>query len=64
MKDKQGFKGFNPEHPLTSILESMMEREHPNYKNEPDIKWNFTKFLIGQLECDKVNMYYERIIGQ
>ena len=26
----------------------MMLREHPNYENEPDIKWNFTKFLIDR----------------
>ena len=30
------------------MLESKFERENPNYKNEPDIKWNFTKFLIGR----------------
>ena len=26
----------------------MMLREQPNYENEPDIKWNFTKFLIDR----------------
>lgn len=46
-KEKE-FKGFDKEHPLTPILESMMERENPNYRNEPDIKWNFTKFLIDR----------------
>ena len=30
------------------MLESKMEREHPNYKLEPDIKWNFTKFLVDR----------------
>ena len=44
LQNEQGFKGFDEEHPLTP----MMEREHPNYKNEPDIKWNFTKFLIDR----------------
>ncbi len=48
LKSEQGFKGFDEEHPLTSILVSMMEREHPNYKNESDIKWNFTKFLVDR----------------
>ena len=42
------FEGFNPEHPLTSIVESMLERSYPNYKNEPDVKWNFTKFLVDR----------------
>ena len=46
--------GFTPqydeleEHPLTAMLESKFERENPNYKNEPDIKWNFTKFLVDR----------------
>lgn len=26
----------------------MVERTHPNYKNEADIKWNFTKFLVDR----------------
>lgn len=48
LQGKKGFEGFHPEHPLTAIVESMLERTHPNYKNEPDIKWNFTKFLIDR----------------
>ena len=48
LQNEQGFKGFDEEHPLTPMMESMLEREHPNYKNEPDIKWNFTKFLIDR----------------
>ena len=48
LQREKGFEGFNPEHPLTSIVESMVERTHPNYKNEADIKWNFTKFLVDR----------------
>lgn len=48
LQKEQDFKGFDPAHPLTSILESKFERENPNYKNEPDIKWNFTKFLADR----------------
>ena len=48
LKQEKGFEGFNPEHPLAAIVESMLERSHPNYKNEPDIKWNFTKFLVDR----------------
>lgn len=44
----QGFAGFDPEHPLTPILESQMERLDPDYKNNPSIKWNFTKFLVDR----------------
>lgn len=48
LQKEKGFEGFNPEHPLTSIVESMVERTHPNYKDEADIKWNFTKFLVDR----------------
>lgn len=48
LQNEKGFAGFAPEHPLTSILEGMMEKVNPNYKSEPDIKWNFTKFLIDR----------------
>ena len=48
LKKEKGFAGFNPEHPLAALVESMLQRTNPNYKNEPDIKWNFTKFLIDR----------------
>ena len=44
----KGFKGFDAEDPITAILENMLEGINPNFKNEPDIKWNFTKFLIDR----------------
>ncbi|MCI7523456.1 MAG: glutathione peroxidase [Roseburia hominis] len=47
--------GFDEEHPLAAIVESMLERTYPDYKETPDIKWNFTKFLIDRngnvVEC-------------
>ena len=39
---------FNPNHPLTPIIKGMLSRINRNYKNEADIKWNFTKFLIDR----------------
>lgn len=48
LKSQQGFKGFNPEHNLSSKLDEMLSKSNPDYKNQPDIKWNFTKFLIGR----------------
>lgn len=48
LQSKKGFEGFHPEHKLTPILESMLERKHPGYQDQPDIKWNFTKFLIDR----------------
>lgn len=45
---EKGFGGFDEEHPLAQILKSMMERENPDYACDPNIKWNFTKFLIDR----------------
>jgi len=46
--DQKGFAGFDPENELTPKLEQMFGQANPNYKNEPDIKWNFTKFLVDR----------------
>ncbi len=48
LKEQKGFEGFQPEHPLTPLIESMLERISPDYRQSPDIKWNFTKFLIDR----------------
>lgn len=45
VKEKD-FAGFDAGHELTPVLERMYNENNPNYKNEPDIKWNFTKFLV------------------
>ncbi|MGB4658575.1 MAG: glutathione peroxidase [Mobilitalea sp.] len=45
---EKGFEGFDAEHPITPMLESIMERTNPNYADLPDIKWNFTKFLVAR----------------
>lgn len=45
---EKGFGGFDPANKLTSVLENMFAESKPNFKNEPDIKWNFTKFLIDR----------------
>ena len=34
--------------PLTLLLESGLYRTQPDFRNAPDIKWNFTKFLIDR----------------
>lgn len=48
LTSQKGFQGFDSEHPLTPILTSMFERSNPDYAASPDIKWNFTKFLIDR----------------
>ena len=48
LKQQKGFVGFDQENPLTPMLESMLERTHPDYQSTSDIKSNFTKFLIDR----------------
>lgn len=48
LKSQKGFAGFDPNHRLTSILEQRLSEADPDYASKPDIKWNFTKFLIDR----------------
>ncbi len=48
LTSQKGFAGWDESHKLTPILEEMLSKEDPDYKSKPDIKWNFTKFLIGK----------------
>lgn len=48
LKSQKGFEGFDEHHKLTSVLDEKLSKEDPNYKNDPSIKWNFTKFLIDR----------------
>lgn len=47
LKSKQKFKGFgNGE--KASFMDEMLKKQDPDYASKPDIKWNFTKFLIDK----------------
>lgn len=48
LKSQKGFAGFDPAHPLTKILHDMFSKADADYASKPDIKWNFTKFLIDK----------------
>jgi glutathione peroxidase len=48
LKSKKSFSGFAKEHKLTPVLEGLMAKRDPDYKNNTNIKWNFTKFLIDR----------------
>ncbi len=48
LKSQKGFAGFDPHHPLTKILHDMFSKADADYESKPDIKWNFTKFLIDR----------------
>ena len=45
LKQEQGFKGFGIE---GAILIPIVKKMDKNYKNNANIKWNFTKFLINK----------------
>ncbi len=47
LKEQQGFKGFDKDHELTAVLENMFSAANPDYASNPDVKWNFTKFLVN-----------------
>ena len=47
LKSQRGFAGFG-EHKLALLLAEMLEKEDKDWAAKPDIKWNFTKFLINR----------------
>ena len=48
LTDSAKFEGFPQDGKLAPILEKMLREADPDYAKKPDIKWNFTKFLIGR----------------
>lgn len=48
LTSQKGFKGFTRDNELSPKLEEMLSKEDPEYYKKPDIKWNFTKFLIDR----------------
>ena len=48
LKKQQAFGGFDTNERLGKLLDSMMSKQDANYQKNPDIKWNFTKFLIDR----------------
>ncbi len=47
LKAQKGFAGFE-EHPYKALLEKMFAEADPDWDKKPDIKWNFTKFIIDR----------------
>ena len=48
LQEQKGFAGWDMEHPIAHILDDMLSKEDPQYKEKNDIKWNFTKFLVDK----------------
>lgn len=45
---EKGFSGFPKDNPRSARMHEKLSQEDPNYINVPDIKWNFTKFLVDR----------------
>ena len=46
LKTQQGFKGFSGAKGLA--VSAVVKKMDKDYKNNPDIKWNFTKFVVDR----------------
>lgn len=49
LQEQCGFEGFQMEHPIAPKLVEILSAADPDYASKPDIKWNFTKFLVNKL---------------
>ena len=47
LKSKQPFKGFG-EGKVADMMNEMLAKIDPDYQNNSDIKWNFTKFVVNR----------------
>ena len=48
LKSQQGFGGFGQDNPAGKMMHEMMLKRDEHYADSPDIKWNFTKFLVDR----------------
>lgn len=48
LKSQKGFEGFDMENEMTPMLLQAVSDMDPDYENNSDIKWNFTKFLVDR----------------
>ena len=47
LKSQKGFEGFG-KGPKALAMSAMLSKIDKDYKNNPDIKWNFTKFVVDR----------------
>ena len=47
LKSQKGFEGFG-KGAMALAMKAMAKKMDKDYKNSPDIKWNFTKFLVDR----------------
>ncbi|MCR5823491.1 MAG: glutathione peroxidase [Lachnospiraceae bacterium] len=47
LKEQKGFEGFG-RGPVALAMSAMLKKIDKDYKNNPEIKWNFTKFIVDR----------------
>lgn len=47
LKEQKGFEGFG-KGPKALAMSAMLSKIDKDYKNNPEIKWNFTKFIVDR----------------
>ncbi len=47
LKEQKGFEGFG-KGPKALAMKAMLSKIDKDYKNNPEIKWNFTKFIVDR----------------
>ncbi|MBR2552584.1 MAG: glutathione peroxidase [Erysipelotrichaceae bacterium] len=47
LKEQKGFEGFG-KGPMAFAMSAMLKKINKNYASNPDIKWNFTKFVVDR----------------
>jgi glutathione peroxidase len=47
LKEQKGFEGFG-HNPMALAMSAMLKKIDKDYKTNPDIKWNFTKFVVDR----------------
>ena len=47
LKEQKGFEGFG-KGPMALAMAGVLKKVDKDYKNNPDIKWNFTKFVVDR----------------
>ena len=72
LKSQKGFEGFGKGVKAVA-MSALLKKMDKDYKNNPDIKWNFTKFVVDRkgsvvarfeptVSMDKVEKYIEEIM--
>jgi glutathione peroxidase len=47
LKSRKGFEGFG-KGPKALMMSAMLKKIDKDYQNNPDVKWNFTKFVVDR----------------